>query len=233
MKPLHWRLIGVAGAFLVLIAAWFLLISPQLSKAEALQAETLSQQQAADQLRSKISLLKKQSQELPAKEAELAAIAQRMPGTPSVPSLIREVNKVAAKAGVNMTSITPGAPAAIKVQAAEEPVKTASPTAGSETTVEESAVPRANAAATAQVMSIPLTISACGSYQQIHRLMKGLEEMQRAVLVTSLALSKGACGKSADTADAVIAAVGAQAFMLPKSTPASASPEPTATRSGS
>ena len=85
MSARMWRIGGVAAAVLLVVAAWFALVSPTLQKAEALQLEAASQQAASDQLRSRISLLKKQSEELPAQEAKLAGIQQRMPGTPALP----------------------------------------------------------------------------------------------------------------------------------------------------
>ena len=59
---------------------------------------------------SRISLLKKQSEELPAQEAILAEIQQRMPPTVALPTLIRNLTTVAGNANVVVASVTPGRP---------------------------------------------------------------------------------------------------------------------------
>ena len=95
---------------LLLVVAWFAVISPTMQKAAALDEETASQQAASEQLRSRISLLKKQSEELPAQEAILAEIQQRMPPTAALPTLIRNLTTVAKNANVIVASVTPGRP---------------------------------------------------------------------------------------------------------------------------
>ncbi len=113
LSPRMWRVGGIAAAVLLLVGAWFALISPTMQKAAALDVETASQQAASEQLRSRISLLKKQSEELPAQEAILAEIQQRMPPTVALPTLIRNLTTVAKNANVIVASVTPGRPTPI------------------------------------------------------------------------------------------------------------------------
>ena len=110
LSPRMWRVGGIAAAVLLLVGAWFALISPTMQKAAALDVETASQQAASEQLRSRISLLKKQSEELPAQEAILAEIQQRMPPTVALPTLIRNLTTVAKNANVIVASVTPAGP---------------------------------------------------------------------------------------------------------------------------
>ena len=120
MTATRWRIGGVLAAILLLVVTWFVVISPTFEKASALEAETVSQQDASQQLRSRISLLKKQSAELPAQEAKLASIQQRMPATAALPTLLRNLTDVAASAHVTVSSVTPGRPAAIGVSGPEK-----------------------------------------------------------------------------------------------------------------
>ena len=64
LSPRMWRVGGIAAAVLLLVGAWFAVISPTMQTAAALDVETASQEAASEQLRSRISLLKKQSEEL-------------------------------------------------------------------------------------------------------------------------------------------------------------------------
>ena len=85
MSVRMWRIATAVGVVAILAVSWALLVGPQRAKAADLEVETVSQQTASDQLESRISLLKKQSEELPAQEAKLAAIQQRIPATSSIP----------------------------------------------------------------------------------------------------------------------------------------------------
>ena len=121
MSPRMWRIGGFAGAVLVLVVAWLLVISPTMQDAAALEEETASQQAASAELESRISLLKKQSEELPAQEAALAEIQQRMPPTAALPTLIRNLTTVAENANVVVASVTPGQPAPVAQPVAPAP----------------------------------------------------------------------------------------------------------------
>lgn len=211
MKPLYWRLGGLAAALLVLVAAWFLFINPQRELASNLAMQTADQQAASDQLRARISLLRKQSEELPQKEAELAAIGQRLPATTAIPSLIRTLTKVARDADVTMSSLTPGQATAIEVAA---PAAAPSPSASATATAEASAAPAARQAPAAAVMAVPVGITACGSYAQLRDFVGDLESMQRAMLITGLNISRGDCANSGRE-DVLTATITASVFTLP------------------
>ena len=64
LSPRMWRVGGIAAAVLLLVGAWFALISPTMTKAAELDVETASQQAASEQLR---------VTDLPAEEAERGA----------------------------------------------------------------------------------------------------------------------------------------------------------------
>ena len=228
MSTRTWRLGGIAAAVLLLVGAWFAVISPTLSDAAALETETVSQQDASAQLQSRISLLKKQSEELPAQEAKLAAIGQRMPATPALPSLIRNLTTVAGKANVIVASVTPGRPAPVEQEAPAAPPAAAGESEGgqtsesSETAASSEEAPAAGAApvapAKATVESIALDITACGTFAQLRNYLRELEGMKRVVTVSALTMTRGACAEGASEDD-LTAVIKAYVFMLPDATP--------------
>jgi Tfp pilus assembly protein PilO len=229
MSPRLWRLGGIGAAVLVLLAAWFLVISPTLSKAAALDVETAGQQQASDQLESRISLLKKQSEELPAQEAILAEVAQRMPATVALPTLIRNLTTVATKANVKVAAVSPGRPTPVA-----QPVAPASPPkeadaesedskdSGDSADAEGAASAPADAVATTpvgpQVESVSLNISACGTFAQLRNYLRQLESMKRVVMVSTVSVARGSCAEGA-AQDDLTASISAYAFTMPNANP--------------
>ena len=243
MSPRVWRIGGIASAVLVLVVAWLLVISPTMQDAAALEEETASQQQASEQLEARISLLKKQSEELPAQEAVLAEIQQRMPPTAALPTLIRNLTTVAENANVVVASVTPGLPAPVA-----QPVAAAPPPPDVEADSEDSAdagdsdATSSTAAAPAapsgpQVEAMTVNISACGTFAQLRNYLRELESMKRVMLVSSVSVARGSCGEGS-AEDDLTATIGAFVFTLPGATPASvdvaAEPvtDPTATTEG-
>jgi Tfp pilus assembly protein PilO len=228
----RWRIAGIAAALLILVGSWFALVSPTLQSAAALDVETASQQAASAQLESRISLLKKQSEELPAQEAKLAGIQQQMPPTAALPTLIRNLTTVAENANVTVSSVTPGRPAPVE-QPAPPPPPPSSETADeeeadaeedAETTASDSAssasAPAATPQSTMQVQSMSLNITACGTFAQLRSYLRELEKMKRVVAVSGLSISKGSCGGNSEEASEsdLTATVTAHVFTLPSPT---------------
>jgi Type II secretion system (T2SS), protein M subtype b len=228
VSPRVWRIGGIAAAVLVLVAAWFALVSPTLQKAEALNVEAASQQAASDQLRSRISLLKKQSEELPAQEAKLASIQQRLPSTAALPTLIRNLTTVAENADVIVASVTPGRPTPVAQPAPPAPPPSSEEDAAADDSGDadsadsQDAGTSSSAAAPAapqgpQVEAMTLNITACGTFAQLRSYLRELEQMKRVVSVSGLQVSKGACADGA-AEDDLTATVQAYVFTLPNVT---------------
>jgi Tfp pilus assembly protein PilO len=231
-----WRIGGVLAAVLLLVVAWFALVSPTRQAAAALQEETVSQQAASDQLRSRISLLKKQSEELPAQEAKLASIQQRMPSDAALPTLIRNLTTVAQAANVTVASVTPGRPTPIAEPT--PPPAPATPDAAAEgedaegedaegEDGEEAPDPAQDAASSdasggtggpagsvgPTVQAVSLNITACGTFAQLRSYLRELEQMPRVVSVHGLQISRGACGEGSSESD-LTATVQASVFTM-------------------
>ncbi len=215
MSVRRWRIAGAVGSALILVFSWLVLVSPQRDLAAELDLETASQQAATQSLESRASLLKKQSEELPAQEAKLAAISQRIPKETALPTLIRKLSGLATGASVTVTSFDPARPAPITVEQAEPPA-TAAPApeeapAEGDQDAETAAPPPPPAAPSVQ--AIPLTIEVCGDFAQIRTYLSELESMRRVVAVSGVSVARGTCGQN--KAEALIARISANAFMMP------------------
>jgi Pilus assembly protein, PilO len=109
-KPSQTALAGVLAALLVLAAAacYFLLISPQRSKAAELDRE-------ADSTRAEITRLRQLTQQVqhtePIRVADLFRMTKAMPSEADMPGIILQLNRIARETGIRFDSITPQAPA--------------------------------------------------------------------------------------------------------------------------
>lgn len=168
-KSRAWSLGATLLAALMLIASWFLLISPQRSEAASLRDQATQQQQLNDQIKLKTQELKAQFTSLPARQAQLAEIKQEMPENPALPSLVRDLSTYATDAGVVLVSVAPAAP---------QPLGP-----GATTT--------AAAAQTAPIQQIQTNVVVTGSYAQLTLYLQKLQStMRRAILVENLQLAK-------------------------------------------
>jgi Tfp pilus assembly protein PilO len=162
---------GLVGVLLV-VAAWFLLISPQRSEAASLREQVTQQQQFNEQVKLKTQQLKAQFASLPARQAQLAEIKQEMPDNPALPSLVRDLSSYADDAGTVLVSVTPGVP-----------VPFAAGTSGAPATTK--------ATETAPLLQIPTTVVVTGSYAEVTLYLQKIQsKMRRAVLIENLQLAK-------------------------------------------
>jgi type IV pilus assembly protein PilO len=169
-KTRSWVAGATAVGLLMVVAAWFLLISPQRSEAATLRDEVAQQQQNNEQIALKTKQLKAQFASLPARQAQLAEIKQQMPDNPALPSLIRDLTSFADDAGVVLVSVAPANPAPFASTAATS---------------------TATAATTAPLQQIQTTIMATGSYSELTLYLQKLQsKMRRAVLVENITLAK-------------------------------------------
>jgi Tfp pilus assembly protein PilO len=108
-KPSQMALAGVLAALLLLaaVAAYFLLISPQRSKAAELKKE-------ADATREEITRLRALTQQVqqtePIRVADLFRMTKAMPSEVDMPGMILQLNRIARETGIRFDSITPQAP---------------------------------------------------------------------------------------------------------------------------
>jgi Tfp pilus assembly protein PilO len=176
-----WSAATAVVAVLLTTAVWFLLISPARAEATATREQTVAAQSTNAELVVRLEQLEQQFVELPAKEAELAAVSAAMPEDGAIPELIRTVNAYAADTGVTLMSLAPGVP----VVAGADPAAVAPAAA-----VADGTAAPAPAAPTGPVtVSIPLVTTVVGDYPGVRAFMQELQTGTRAHLVTDLSLT--------------------------------------------
>ena len=181
--------IAVVAVLAVVAGGWFLLVSPQRANVASLNQQATAQEQQNASLQTKISALKAELVSLPEAKAQLEAVARRLPPDLAEVSLIQTLTKAAADANVDLQIITPGSPVAVAapVVATVAPTTTASAAAGG------AAVPAPVPAASAgSLYSVPIALTVAGDYFDLEMFVHNLEGMQRALLVSSLAITKNA-----------------------------------------
>jgi type IV pilus assembly protein PilO len=155
---------------LVLLAGWFLVISPKKADAAQSQADTAAQEQINQGLKTKIMVLQAANAALPAEEAKLAQIRQQIPLTPQLPSFIRQISSMATSSGATVVSVSPQNPAGVNT-----PAVTYTGVASGAAAVQDTQL---------QQMSFAMTV--LGSYPAIERYINLMERSTRLVLVTGL-----------------------------------------------
>jgi type IV pilus assembly protein PilO len=216
-----WTAGTAVAAVLLLIAGWFLLISPQRSQAADLRDQVTAQNAANDAIALKTKQLQAQFASLPERQAQLAEIKQQMPENPALPSLIRDLSSYAESAGVKLDSVAPGTPVA---------VAPAAPAAPAGQPVAPGQAPAA--ASTDGLLSIPTTVTAIGSYSELTLYLQKLQSsMRRAFLVNTVNLTKanttgGSSGDLTMTLNAEIFVMQAAAAPAAPTTPAASTTTP-------
>jgi hypothetical protein len=107
-KPSQQALVAVLAAMIVLaaVASYFLMISPQRSKAAELKKEADATRQEIVRLR---ALAQEVDQAEPIRVAELFRLTKAMPSEVDMPGIILELNRIARATGIRFDSITPQA----------------------------------------------------------------------------------------------------------------------------
>lgn len=190
----------VVVALLLLVAGWFLLVSPVLASASETRAATADVESDNDMTRQRIQTLKAQFETLDESKAELAALQLQVPTTGQLSDYLRQVDEQAVARTVSLTSVAPGAPELFA------PVTGAAPTAAaSDATATGDAVtdpvtdPAADAATTAApapaagttapagMVDVPITLTAVGSYANVMGWVQSIQEQtDRLLLVTTV-----------------------------------------------
>jgi len=222
-KLKQYIVLTVLGSIVVLAAGWFLLVSPKRSEAAELRAQAETQQGANAQLRTQLTVLKAQAKDLPKQQAKLAAVAAKIPDNPALPALIRALVTASTSAGVELISVTPGAPTAGAPAAAAAPV---APPAGAAAPAPGAAAAAAPVGVAGQLATIPLSLNVAGGYFQIQTLLANLENLPRSMRVTTFSLAPGAnplkkqTSSSAEDGRTLTTTITGQVFMAANRPPA-------------
>jgi Tfp pilus assembly protein PilO len=108
-----WVALAGLASIIVLVAGWFLLISPKRSDVSDLKSQAAGQETTNDGLQVKLTALRSQQKGLAAKNQQLAELAKKIPTTADIPGLLRHLSASAATANVDLTDLTPASPVAL------------------------------------------------------------------------------------------------------------------------
>ncbi|MEJ5944668.1 type 4a pilus biogenesis protein PilO [Pseudokineococcus basanitobsidens] len=194
-------------------ATWFLLVGPRQEEAAALREQTVATASTNDALAAQVQQLEMQLADVPATRAEVARLREQVPVDAALPDLLRQVSALAEQAGVELTGVTPTEPVVDPAAAAvPTPVPSATSTAAPAdgtatdgtatdgtatdgTTTDGAAAAPAEAAAVPGVETVPVTITAEGTFPQVQELLRLVQvEMARAVLVRGVTMTAGESG---------------------------------------
>jgi type IV pilus assembly protein PilO len=103
-------LLGASGIVLVVVAFYFLLLSPLLGRLdEQAQAREDKEVQLA-QLQQEVNELEEVRRNSPEIERQLLELNKRVPAQPEIPTFVVQVQEIANASGVTQLSIEPGTP---------------------------------------------------------------------------------------------------------------------------
>jgi type IV pilus assembly protein PilO len=175
---IKWYAAAAMASVLVLLAGWFLLVSPQRQSAEDIGAQAEAQVAGNAVTQTKIDALKVQYANLPTLQKQLAVVQTHMPETANLPGLLRNLSAAATAAGVKLISVTPAAPSPLG-------------TAAQSGKASDSGL---SAPGGVQVIGVTLTVS--GPFANTRLFLTTLEAMPRSFLVTGLAIARDTAGQS-------------------------------------
>lgn len=205
-KTRAWVAGTVVACLLLTVAAWFLLIAPQRAEAADLRDQAVAAADNNALLELRIAELKAEFAELPQRQAELAVVKKALPEEAQMPTLVRDLDALAATSGVTLMSLTPS-PAVPVVTAAPAAPATADPaTPDPAADADSAAAPDAApaAAATEALLSVPVSISVVGNFFNAEVFLRGLqEELSRDYLVNGLNVVAETAGEASGGKPAV------------------------------
>lgn len=196
------KVVGTLGLLVVGALGWTFVLGPESGSLADARAEVDAARQQNTVLLQQLSQLKDQEQELQQTRRMARELQKEFPPTADQPGLFQQVTKAAVDAGIGADGVTTLAPSPPVIGSATGGVSATQPTAGS-----------------ASLASQDVSVSVTGSYDQTEELLRNLERMPRAYLVTSVSLAGGgeaATGVVGDTsASPFTTTIAGQMFVMP------------------
>jgi Tfp pilus assembly protein PilO len=103
-----WAAGGALAAVALAALSWLLLISPQNTETESLQAEIDQVNDRVVVLQARLAQLRKENEKLPEHQAKLAAQRLALPTTTALSDFLREMQTSGERAGVSVTAVSAG-----------------------------------------------------------------------------------------------------------------------------
>lgn len=216
---------------LIVVAGWFLLITPQRAEAADLRDQTVSAAQVNSQMEQRIAQLKADFAELPKHEAELAAIRLAMPEDPQLAALTRDLQALSTSSGVTLMSIAPGGLTAVLSPAPVAPAAAPDPAAAGS----DASDPAAGTGVNPGLSELPVSVDVVGSFEAAEAFLDGLQtDIARRYLVDGLTVvaekpSAAAAGKPAVGNGDVTFTVTGRVFVLQSADGTGTTPSTTTT----
>jgi len=199
-RSARWTVGTALTCVMIMVAAWFALITPRREEADAVRAQAVSAQVEAQQLQVKIAQLKAQYAELPLRKAELTGILKQMPPTSQMPDLLRSLTTLSEAAGVDFVSVAPSSPtylavaptaagvAAVAAGSASGSTGTSPAAAGGTATATTGTTPASTTPS--RVILTPIVVTVTGEFlQTVTYLQKLQTQAPRAFLIVGLQVS--------------------------------------------
>ncbi|MCE0539963.1 hypothetical protein LWF15_31150 [Kineosporia rhizophila] len=176
-RTVRWSLGAIALCLVLLVAAWFLLITPRRDDAAALRDQAVASQDQASLLEIKLAQLKSQAADLPEQKKKLKEIAKELPPDADIPAYLRTLDTISGEAGVGLTTVTPGTPVLVTLA-------TAAADTGAATT------DATGLGAPGDLVSIPMNLELGGDYYQLSSWLKSLQsKVSRSYMITAFTLT--------------------------------------------
>lgn len=200
-RPLPWLLGGVGAVALVALGGWALVLAPQAAGTRALEDQAVQTSANEAQLTTRVAELQAQFSDLPQYQADLARARVQVPTDTDLADLLRALRDAAATTGVTLTGVVPAAPEAAVATPSAATDGATSTADGATTTADGSATTADGATTTTAtttttttdpatgLVRVPLTLTATGGYAAVEAFLAAVQQQDRLVLLTSVALS--------------------------------------------
>ena len=182
-RTARWAAGAVALCLVLLVGAWFMLVSPRRADAAALTDSATASDQQAQLLQIKLTELKSQATDLPKQKAKLAEIAAELTPDADLPKYLSDLQDAATTTGVSLDNVAPGTPTLVTLTGSN-----AGATAGTSTgTSGATGLGQAG-----DLVSISMNLSLTGDYYQLSEWLKQIQtKVSRSYLVTGFTLAGG------------------------------------------
>lgn len=213
-----WYIAAIVVAALMLVAAWFLLISPVLAEASQTNAETEDQQAKNDIARTEVTALGKEYARIDEYRAQLETIQEQITTTQRYADIQRRVAQVADDHNVVVQSLTFGTAEAIEAPTPEKPEEPDEVLDEVDETAEtnDQEVTEAVKPLFTGLFSISVDIELTGSYTDVLAAINELQTgEQRLMLINDVVLTPEEEGEEGTAvADGTVAVLVGETFVL-------------------
>ncbi len=210
--------IGFAGLALMVVASWFLTLSPTLGDISAAGEAHTDAGDRADTLNLQYIALRRQVDQLPETTVVARKLGSYWPPTADQPGFFAEIDNAATDAGIDVddvTALSPGVPMIVNREPVAPPAATG---ATSDTPAAPAVDPNAPAPVTTRTIAVQdVTISVKGTTEQIRMFLKNMQALDRAILIESATIdaTKTAEEGGGDAEDGVTLDLAGYTFVAP------------------